>query len=110
MVIFISLIIAGGFLLLGLILSYKIKPNSSGVSSFECGFETISNVRRPFRIKFFALCILFLIFDVEIRLFIPCLCRLIYDSAVFILSYIFIGLSILFCGLIYEVKAGILKW
>ena len=44
--------------------------------AFECGFENISNIRNPFSIKFFILCILFLIFDIEIRLFIPCLMHL----------------------------------
>ena len=97
------------FLFLGVIFSYKSKPNSSGVRSFECGFESISNVRRPFRIKFFALCILFLIFDVEISLFIPSLCRIIFEPRLYIKLYILLGLFILFSGLAYEVKAGILK-
>ncbi|EFN76753.1 hypothetical protein EAI_04502, partial [Harpegnathos saltator] len=49
----------------------KIFKNREKNSSYECGFESISFSRFPFRIQFFLISLIFLIFDTEISLLIP---------------------------------------
>merc|ERR1712142_99667 len=72
-----------------------------GVSSYECGFEPAGYSRIPFCMKFFLLAIIFLVFDVEISLLLPCL-----YSSLFALPFVLV----LFLGLIYEYSYGGLDW
>lgn len=80
-------------LLLGSVMSFKLKRRHEKGSPFECGFDP-SGVRRvPFCIKFFLISIIFLVFDVEISLVFPIIYRL-YQ----VLSF----LVVLLGGLLYE--------
>lgn len=47
--------------------------NDAKRSPFECGFSPIGRARSPFRVQYFLLAVLFLIFDVEVCLFVPVL-------------------------------------
>ncbi|KAG5335130.1 NU3M oxidoreductase, partial [Acromyrmex heyeri] len=88
-------------LLINFFISKKINLNQEKISSFECGFNPLSNARLPFRIQFFIISLIFLIFDIEIALLLP----LIYLSSnfnPFITLYSFLFLFILIIGLYTE--------
>nr|YP_009234188.1 NADH dehydrogenase subunit 3 [Aegista aubryana]AMB49887.1 NADH dehydrogenase subunit 3 [Aegista aubryana] len=98
-------------LLLYRITSYTTSQNVSKTSSFECGFEPFSTMRRPFSVRFFILVVLFLIFDVETVLFFPALVTI--TTVPFnlnVLVNLFFLMVLLVGGLVYEWKNGMLDW
>ena len=62
-----------------------------------------------FNIKFFLIGIIFLIFDVEILFMFPWALNL-RELGLFALIEMFVFIALLFAGLIYVYKSGILKW
>jgi NADH-quinone oxidoreductase subunit A len=46
-------------------------PDIEKISQYECGFQHISDIYSPLDLHFFRICILFLIFDVELSLLFP---------------------------------------
>nr|ANZ03429.1 NADH dehydrogenase subunit 3 [Viana regina] len=84
--------------------------NREKSSSFECGFDSMVLSRVPFSLRFFLLTIVFLVFDVEVVLFIPmCMSFMFSDMiVVFICSLFFI--LVLLIGLFNEWLEGSLSW
>nr|YP_009443919.1 NADH dehydrogenase subunit 3 [Stimulopalpus japonicus]ATU07140.1 NADH dehydrogenase subunit 3 [Stimulopalpus japonicus] len=79
-------------------------------SPFECGFDPLSSSRLPFSLKFFLLTIMFLIFDVEIVLFMPVI-LMINKTSMFTFNMIsMLFIMILILGLFHEWKQGTLEW
>ncbi len=62
-----------------------------------------------FNVKFFLIGIIFLIFDVEILFMFPWALNL-RELGFFALMEMFVFIALLFGGLIYVYKSGILKW
>jgi len=62
-------------------LSFAGSPSREKVSGFECGFDSESSSRRPFSLRFFILLLLFVVFDVEIALLVPCVFSFLSASA-----------------------------
>jgi NADH-quinone oxidoreductase subunit A len=60
-----SIIIAASY-----ILGIK-NPDLEKVSIYECGFDPFGDSRQKFEIRFFLVCILFIIFDLEISFLFP---------------------------------------
>lgn len=46
-------------------------PNKDKNEIFECGFSTFTDTRNSFNVQYYLTAVLFLIFDVELALFIP---------------------------------------
>lgn len=84
-------------LLSGILLRFKMKRRHEKGSPFECGFDSSGVCRVPFCIKFFLICIIFLVFDVEVSLVFPIIYR-IYQ----VLSFLIILLG----GLVFEWAYG----
>nr|UGS80185.1 NADH dehydrogenase subunit 3 [Asiopsocus sonorensis] len=98
------------FMLLPIILAMKKYTNREKSSPFECGFEQKSSCRWPFSLKFFIITIVFLVFDVEVVLFIPAI-YILKKNSIMMWSIIFFMFSlILILGLIYEWKQNMLEW
>lgn len=76
-------------------------------SPYECGFDPYSGTRITFSYRFYLVAILFIIFDVEISLILPCPFLGSRNIGLFIFIC-FIGILIL--GLIYEYYCGSLDW
>jgi len=68
-------------------------PDKDKNSPFECGFDPRGRMRLQFCIKFFLIGVIFLVFDVEVRLILPLpFCQI----------FIIVFLILLFLGLGYE--------
>lgn len=69
------------YLIIGIILAFVLvklsqfiafqTPDLEKLSQYECGFQHISDIYSPLDLHFFRVCILFLIFDVELSLLFP---------------------------------------
>ena len=77
--------------------------------AYECGFNSFSDSRDAFDIKFYLVAVLFLIFDLEVSFLFPLSTVLISLNIISILSILFF-LIILTVGFIYEWKKGGLDW
>jgi NADH-quinone oxidoreductase subunit A len=100
----ISVAMIAGSLLLG-----KQKPDSEKNSAYECGFEAFTDARNKFDVRFYLVCLLFIIFDLEIAFLFPWAISL-GDIGVFGFWSMFIFLLVLTVGFIYEWKKGALDW
>lgn len=60
-----------GMIIISLIVFSRSHNDSAKRSAFECGFDMVGSPRLPFCMKFFLLCVIFLIFDVEVVLILP---------------------------------------
>ena len=79
------------------------------ISAYECGLEPMGDARLKFEILYYVIGILFLIFDLEIIFLVP-LAAIIFSFHSFIgFSMIFIFITILTIGFIYEWKKGALE-
>nr|AOY39727.1 NADH dehydrogenase subunit 3 [Scolytinae sp. BMNH 1043031] len=92
------------------LVSKKSFHDREKMSAFECGFDPKSLARLPFSLHFFLIAIIFVIFDVELTLFLPMIiimktCNLISIS-ITIISF----LMILIFGLFHEQSQGSLNW
>nr|WPS67096.1 NADH dehydrogenase subunit 3 [Systasis sp. 1 HHL-2023a] len=109
LMILIILMILMLMMLINFILSKKMFKNREKMSSFECGFESISMSRMPFSLQFYLISIIFLIFDVEISMIFPML-----NSYTFMFFYLYVNyciiIVILIIGLYFEWIEGALKW
>nr|AIZ58678.1 NADH dehydrogenase subunit 3 [Ornithodoros pavimentosus]AIZ58691.1 NADH dehydrogenase subunit 3 [Ornithodoros pavimentosus] len=78
-------------------------------SPFECGFDPFSISRNPFSIRFFMISIIFIIFDIEIIILLPLpiFSNLLKPDIIIMMTSIIL---IIFLGLIYEWKNGMIKW
>nr|YP_010273934.1 NADH dehydrogenase subunit 3 [Bulinus truncatus]QYJ56637.1 NADH dehydrogenase subunit 3 [Bulinus truncatus] len=97
-------------LIMFMLLSFKKSPSSEKLTSFECGFEPLSEMRSPFSIRFFILIILFLIFDIEISLLFPMISILMLNKKMeTVLSFMFFLIILLF-GIFHEWNEGAIDW
>jgi NADH-quinone oxidoreductase subunit A len=77
--------------------------------AYECGYNSFSDARDTFDVKFYLVAVLFLIFDLEIAFLFPmsiCLESLNFTSC----AVIFFFLFVLIIGFVYEWKKGGLDW
>ncbi|MGB4101255.1 MAG: NADH-quinone oxidoreductase subunit A [Alphaproteobacteria bacterium] len=85
------------------------KPDPEKNSAYECGFEAFDDARRRFDVRFYLVCILFIIFDLEIAFLFPWAITLGALGWVGF-SSMMAFLGVLTIGFIYEWKKGALEW
>nr|UUJ37706.1 NADH dehydrogenase subunit 3 [Potamilus streckersoni] len=95
------------------VLSFRVGCLHDLSSPFECGFDPFGSSRVGFSLRFFGLMVVFVVFDFETVLLVPCVFWLGLDGLggdiVGVLS--FVGfLVILLVGILYEMAEGILDW
>nr|AUR26817.1 NADH dehydrogenase subunit 3 [Nesoptilotis leucotis] len=88
----------------------QMNPDSEKLSPYECGFDPLGSARLPFSVRFFLVAILFLLFDLEIALLLPLPWAIQLQSPITTLTWMFIIVSLLTLGLIYEWIQGGLEW
>lgn len=85
------------------------KDDTEKISIYECGFDPFTDSRQKFEVRFFLVAILFIIFDLEISFLFPWTVVL-YNLTTLAYWTMFIFLTILTVGLIYEWMKGGLDW
>jgi NADH-quinone oxidoreductase subunit A len=85
------------------------KPNPIKQSTYECGMETVGESWVQFKAQYYVFALVFLVFDVETVFLFPWAVTLkalplfaVFEGIVFIL--------ILFAGLTYAWRKGLLEW
>jgi NADH-quinone oxidoreductase subunit A len=78
------------------------------LSPYECGFQPSDTVDVAYDIHFYRVGILFLIFDVELVFFFPC----VWHSSVCYSGFtaIFVFITVLIAGFVFEYSRGFLDW
>nr|QTA71735.1 NADH dehydrogenase subunit 3 [Rectidens sumatrensis] len=104
----VSLVMVG----FGSILSYRGSMAVREISSpFECGFDPVGSSRTGFSLRFFGLMILFVVFDFETVLVMPVVVWLMMGLVSWLSVFGFVlFMFMLFLGVMYELKEGILEW
>jgi len=106
----ISLALANLFLLVYFYTSsYFPKLNNQHLRSFECGFDPLTQPRKPFSTRYFLLILIFLVFDVEAVLLFPILAKIILHSNPNLLATLLAFLLLLLLGLLLEWAQGVLQ-
>jgi NADH-ubiquinone oxidoreductase chain 3 len=84
-------------------------PYEAKVSAYECGYDPIAGqTRSNFHIHFFLVCLLFLVFDLEILLLFPVAVSL-YQISIFGFSVALIFFIVLTIGFVLEIGSGAIK-
>nr|YP_010954454.1 NADH dehydrogenase subunit 3 [Tropilaelaps mercedesae]WMV02017.1 NADH dehydrogenase subunit 3 [Tropilaelaps mercedesae] len=104
----ISIFISLTIFFFSLILKYQNKWNKNKSSLFECGFDSFSLTRNPFSLHFFKLCLVFIIFDIEIIIMLPL--PLIITSNLYLFYSFSILFLIIFLSLLFEWNQKTLEW
>ena len=79
------------------------------MTPFECGMESVGDVRHRFTVKFFLVALLFIIFDIE-AVFIYPWAVLFRELGLFGFIEMGVFILILLLGLVYVWKKGALEW
>ena len=96
-------------MVLGSILVGPKKPDTEKLSAYECGFEAFADARNKFDVRFYLVCLLFIIFDLEIAFLFPWAISL-GEIGLFGFWSMVTFLGILTVGFVYEWKKGALEW
>ena len=90
-------------------LAARQKPDAEKLSPYECGFDSFSDSRGEFDVRFYLVALLFIIFDLEVAFLFPWAVSL-GTIGVFGFWSMMIFLGVLTVGFIYEWKKGALEW
>ena len=93
----------------GSYLAGKKNPDKEKLSPYECGFDAFADTRNKFDVRFYLVCLLFIIFDLEIAFLFPWAISL-GEIGLFGFWSMMVFLSVLTVGFIYEWKKGALDW
>ena len=111
-VVFLAAILGALLVLVAILASRFLAPFSRSPGKgtpYECGMLPIGRVRTQMQVRYYLFAILFLIFDVEAVFIFPWAVTFVgVGQAAFYEMVLFIG--ILFAGLVYAWKKGVLQW
>lgn len=104
----VALVIALALMIAPFIVAVR-NPDPEKVSAYECGFEAFDDARMKFDVRFYLVCLVFIIFDLEIAFLFPWAAAF-GDIGLFGFWSMVVFLAILTIGFIYEWKKGALEW
>jgi len=85
------------------------KPSTRKEEIYECGIETKGNIRIQFKSQYYIYALIFLIFDIETIFLFPWAVAL-GNLPLFAVVEGVIFIVILFAGLVYAMRKGVLAW
>jgi NADH-quinone oxidoreductase subunit A len=93
----------------GSLLAARQKPYAEKLSAYECGFDAFDDARRRFDVRFYLVCLLFIIFDLEVAFLFPWAVSLSHIGLFGFFTMLGF-LAVLTVGFIYEWRKGALDW
>jgi NADH-quinone oxidoreductase subunit A len=93
----------------GSLLAARQKPYAEKLSAYECGFDAFDDARKRFDVRFYLVCLLFIIFDLEVAFLFPWAVSLSHIGLFGFFTMLGF-LAILTVGFIYEWRKGALDW
>jgi len=116
--VFLGAIFVGGAITISKMLAFHSPEGDRKVQPYECSEDPIGGARIRFKVAFYIFALLFLLFDIESLFLFPCMKIFkavisgqmagISSSVLFVELFAFI--LILFFGLIYAWRKGVLVW
>jgi NADH-quinone oxidoreductase subunit A len=101
-----------GFGVFTLVMSHLLgrpRPNDAKLSTYECGMPPVGTARERFPVKFYLVCMIFILFDVDAAFLYPW--ALVFRSlGVFGLVEMGVFMALLGGGFVYAWKSGALDW
>lgn len=85
------------------------KPNPIKESTYECGIETVGENWVQFKAQYYVFALIFLVFDVETVFLFPWAVSL-NQLGLFAVVEGIVFIGILFAGLVYAWRKGMLEW
>lgn len=85
------------------------RPESMKYDPYECGVESVSEVRERFSVRYYLIAVLFVVFDVETIFMFPWAVRF-RLLGLFGMIEMALFIAILVVGYVYVWKKGALKW
>ena len=112
-----AVIVPTGMLVMSWMLSVvgirPYKPSAIKQSIYECGFETLSGKWSQFNFRYYAIALIFVVFDVEVVFLFPWAASFGVLSAKFgivALAEMIVFVGILVVGWLYAWRKGALEW
>jgi len=103
---------AVGFGVFTIVVSYLIgrpRPAPGKLSTYECGVPPVGSARERFPIKFYVVCMIFILLDVDAAFLYPW--ALVFrDLGLFGLAEMAVFMTLLGGGFVYAWKSGALDW
>jgi len=104
--------VALGFGVFTIVASYLLgrpRPNAEKSATYECGVPPIGTARERFPIKFYLVCMIFILLDVDAAFLYPW--ALVFkDLGLFGLVEMAVFMTVLGGGFVYAWKSGALDW
>jgi NADH-quinone oxidoreductase subunit A len=103
---------AFGFGVFTIVLSYLLgrpRPSPAKASTYECGVPAVGTARERFPIKFYLVCMIFILLDVDAAFLYPW--ALVFrDLGLFGLAEMTVFMTLIGGGFVYAWKSGALDW
>lgn len=101
-----------GFALFTVVVSYLLgrpRPNPAKLASYECGVPPIGTARERVSVKFYLVCMIFILLDVDAAFLYPW--ALVFrDLGFFGLAEMAVFMTLIGGGFVYAWKSGALDW
>jgi NADH-quinone oxidoreductase subunit A len=85
------------------------RPTPAKLAPYECGIVPTTQARQRFPVKFYLMAMLFIVFDIEVVFLYPWAVWL-KHLKVFGLEEMLVFMAVLFLGLVYIWRKGVLEW
>jgi NADH-quinone oxidoreductase subunit A len=105
--------VAAGFAVFTLVLSQLLgrpRPNPAKNAIYECGVPSVQRPRERFPVKFYLVCMLFILFDVDAAFLYPWALIFRTVPGAYMLVEMGVFVLLLGTGFVYAWKVGALDW